>query len=139
MARSRTELDPRFRRLMQRLPGEITDTISQAIADSTEAVWADAVTRVPVDTGDLQNSIGKRVTATSGEVGFDPKKFRREWKRAGWRAVFVEKGTKGSPRRNIPPQPARPFLRAAFEANRRWIMERHAKAVRDTLARAASL
>ena len=139
MARSRTELDPRFRRLMQRLPDSMTDPISRAIAESAEAVWADAVTRVPVDTGELQRAVGKRVTPTSAEVGFDPKKFRREWKKAGWRAVFVEKGTKGSPERNIPPQPARPFLRPAFEANRRWIMERHRAAVARTLRMAESL
>lgn len=139
MARSRTELDPRFRRLMNRLPDDMTDPISKAIAESTEAVWADAVTRVPINTGELQRSIGKRVTPTSGEVGFSSKRFRREWKKAGWRALFVENGTKGSPAHNIPPQPARPFLRPAFEANREWIMQRHRRAVAETLARAAAL
>ena len=139
MARSRTELDPRFRRLMQRLPEAMTDPLARAIAESAQAVWADAVVRVPVDTGDLRDSVGLRVTATSAEVGFSAKRFRREWKRAGWRARFVELGTKGHAARNIPPQPPRPFLRPAFEANRRWIMERHRAAVARVLARAASL
>lgn len=139
MARSRTELDPRFRRLMQRLPSDLANPISRVIAESARAVWADAVQRVPVDTGALRDSIGIRTTPASAEVGFDAKKFRREWKRAGWRAWFIEKGTKGSPARNIPPMSARPFLRPAFEANRQWIMDRHRAVVARVLARASSL
>jgi HK97 gp10 family phage protein len=124
---------------MQRLPDEMTDPIGRVIAESAEAVWADAVSRVPVDTGELRAAIGIRTTATSAEVGFDPKKFRTQWKRAGWRAWFVEKGTKGAPKRNILPMRDRPFLRPAFEANRRWIMERHRAAVAAVLRRAQSL
>ena len=139
MARSRTELDPRFRRLMQRLPDAITDPIAAVIAESAQAVWADAVARVPVDTGALRESIGIRTTPTSAEVGFSSKRFRRQWKHAGWRAKFVELGTKGSPAHHIPPMPPRPFLRPAFEANRRWILERHRAAIARVLDRAASL
>ena len=100
---------------------------------------ADASARVPIDTGALRDSIGVRITKTSAEVGFDPKRFRRKWKKAGWRAVFVEKGTKGAPGRNIPPMAARPFLRPAFEANRQQILERHRAAVVRLLHQAASL
>jgi HK97 gp10 family phage protein len=139
MARSRTELDPRFRRLMQRLPDSITDSISAEIAQSAILIAADASSRVPVDTGALRDSIGIRTTKTSAEVGFDPKRFRRKWKRAGWRAKFTELGTKGSVKRNIPAQAARPFLRPAFEANRQEIMRRHRAAVAQVLHRAASL
>lgn len=139
MARSRTELDPRFRRLMQRLPDSITDSITAEIHRSAILVAAEATARVPVDTGALRDSIGIRTTKTSAEVGFDPKRFRRKWKKAGWRAKFTELGTKGSPARNIPAQPARPFLRPAFEANKRQIMERHRAAVAAVLNRAASL
>lgn len=139
MARSRTELDPRFRRLMQRLPDTITRNIAATIEESAQAVYADAVARVPVDTGDLRAAIGLRTTATSAEVGFSSKRFRRQWKKAGWRAKFVELGTKGSAARNIPPMAPRPFLRPAFEANRRWIMERHRAAVAAALGKAAAL
>jgi len=139
MARSRTELDPRFRRLMQRLPDRMTDEISAEIARSALLVAADASMRVPIDTGALRDSIGVRITKTSAEVGFDPKRFRRKWKKAGWRAVFVEKGTKGAPGRNIPPMAARPFLRPAFEANRQQILDRHRAAVVRLLGQAASL
>lgn len=124
---------------MQRLPSDLSDPIAKVIAESAQAVWADAVQRVPVDTGALRDSIGIRLTPASAEVGFDAKKFRKEWKRAGWRAVFIEKGTKGSAKRNIPPMAARPFLRPAFEVNQKWIMERHRKAVAQVLARASSL
>lgn len=139
MARSRTELDPRFRRLMQRLPSAMVEPISAEIARSAILVAAEATARVPVDTGALRDSIGIRTTKTSAEVGFDPKRFRRKWKKAGWRAVFIEKGTKGSPKRNIPAQPPRPFLRPAFEAHKRQILERHRAAVAAVLTRAASL
>lgn len=139
MARSRTELDPRFRRLMQRLPQALTDDLSTEIARSALLVAAEAAARVPVDTGALRDSIGMRVTRTSAEVGFDAKRFRRKWKKAGWRALFVEKGTKGSPKHNIPPQAARPFLRPAFEANRQQILQRHQAAVAAVLRKAATL
>ena len=139
MARSRTELDPRCRRLMHRLPHAMTDPISVAIADSTEAVYLDALPRIAVDTGDLRDDLGKRVTKTSGTVGYHPKTFPRQWKRSGWRAKFVELGTKGSGARNIPPMGARPFLRPAFEVNRQWIMDRHRAAIAQVLNRAASL
>jgi HK97 gp10 family phage protein len=136
---SRSELDPKFRRLMQRLPDTIANDLTQVIARSAEVVYADAVSRVPVDTGELRGAIGKRVTKTSAEVGFDSKKFRRQWKKAGWRAKFVELGTKGSLKRNIPPMPARPFIRPAFEANKQWIMERHRAAVATALDKATGL
>jgi HK97 gp10 family phage protein len=139
MARSRTELDPRFRRLMQRLPAALAAPISAEIRRSAVRVMAAAVARVPVDTGDLKKSIGMRVTGTSAEVGFDPKRFRRNWKRAGWRAKFTELGTKGSASRNIPPQPPRPFLRPAFESNRQEIIQRHRRAIAAVLSRAATL
>jgi HK97 gp10 family phage protein len=139
MARSRTELDPKFRRLMQRLPQSITDDLSVEIARSAVLLAAEAAARVPVDTGALRDSIGIRVTPTSAEVGFSSKRFRRKWKKAGWRAVFVEKGTKGSAKRNIPPMAPRPFLRPAFEANRREILDRHRLAVSRALQRAAAL
>jgi len=136
MARRRVELDPKFRRLMQRLDKDLTDPLKKEIAASGEKVFREAVLRVPVDTGDLRDSIGIRIGAFSAEVGFDPKKFRAKWKRAGWRALFVHNGTKGSEKRNIPPQPARPFLRDAFEANRREILERQRKVVADVLKKA---
>lgn len=139
MARSRTELDPRFRRLMQRLPDAMTDPLARVIAESAQAVWADTVSRIPVDTGALRDSVGIRTTPTSAEVGFSSKRFRKEWKRAGWRAKFIELGTKGSAARNIPPMGARPFLRPAFEVNRQWIMDRHRAAIAQVLNRAASL
>lgn len=139
MARSRTELDPRFRRLLQRLPDAMVEPISAEIARSAVLIAAEATSRVPVDTGALRNAIGIRTTKTSAEVGFDPKRFRRKWKMAGWRAKFTELGTKGSAKRNIPAQPARPFLRPAFEANRQQILQRHRAAVAMVLTKAAAL
>jgi HK97 gp10 family phage protein len=178
VARSRTELDPRFRRLMQRLDSAMTEPVTRAIAESSKKVHADAVARIPVDTGALKHSIGIKLGKgeLSGTVGFSRKEFPTLWaprlkkrqmeaaiavmwaaalsgyggvklgrharggsQAAGWRAKFVELGTKGSPKDKIPAQSKRPFLRPAFEANRRWIMERHKQAVQETLARAASL
>lgn len=152
--RSRVEIDPRFRRLMQRLPDAMTAPVTRAIAESAEQVAAAAQKLVPRDTGELAESIGVRVTSTSADVGFDPKKFRRLWKKAGWRAKFTEFGTKGYEpgavrkaggtsshiiRRRIPARPAKPFLRPAFAMNQKWIMDRHRKAVAETLRRAESI
>ncbi len=134
--RSRVELDPKFRRLMQRLDKDLTEPLKREIAASGEKVFREATLRVPVDTGELRDSIGFRVGAFSAEVGFDPKRFRAKWRRAGWRAHFTHNGTKGSAKHNIPPQPPRPFLRDAFDANKREIQEQHRKAVATVLRKA---
>lgn len=147
MARSRVEIDPKFRRLLQQLPAQVLAPLKQAIADSGTGIYAEAVRRVPKDSGDLAHSIGMRIGSggLSVEVGFDRKRFPKQWKLAGWRAKFIEFGTKGySPgskrtdpgskttktiRQRVAAQPARPFLRPAFDANRKWIIERHRAAL----------
>lgn len=79
--------------------------------------------------------------------------IRRSGKRAGQRVnlskankqryfqflkgVWVEFGTKGNAARNIPPQPARPFMGPAWLANRPWLIGRAQKALRIALQRAS--
>lgn len=52
-----------------------------------------------------------------------------------YKGYWVEFGTKGAPRRNIPPQPARPFMRPAYDRNRAWIRMRWKRAVTNVLER----
>lgn len=145
MARSRTELDPAFRRLIKQLPDAVTAAIHVEIAASTDAVYAGAQAEVPVDIGDLKAAMGKRVTrgGNAGEVGYSRAAFgARKWKLAGWRAKFILLGTKGYTRKpkrgpasrasapaSMPARPANNFLLRAFLAQQPGIIERHRRAI----------
>jgi HK97 gp10 family phage protein len=154
MARSRAELDPKFRRLMQRLDRDMVDPLKREIAASGRKVYEDAFGNVPVDTGDLRDALGFRMGSAglAAEIGYDPKAFKAKWRKAGWRAHFVHNGTQGykagerrrsgrtSTRvaKDIPARPARPFLRDAFDKNREEILQRHRAAVAEVLKKASN-
>lgn len=149
--RSGVELDPKLRRLLQRLEPELQGPIKEVIAESGEMVAHEAARRVPIRTGALARSIGVRVGSGgwSSTVGFSEKYFKREWKKAGWRAKFIEYGTKGytagekrasghgKTTKAVPARPARPFLRPAFLALRDQLLERQRRIVNATLERVA--
>lgn len=50
-----------------------------------------------------------------------------------FKGYWAEFGTKGNPARNIPPQPARPFMRPAFDLNSSWGIKKIADAVNAQL------
>lgn len=53
------------------------------------------------------------------------------------KGYWIEFGTKGNSQRNIPPQPARPFMGPAFAMNRAWITGRARRALRLALEQAS--
>lgn len=132
----------RLRRLLRRLPEELTDGIKTAIREGAEAIHHDALTMVPKDTGNLAAGIDYRISRDgfSADVGIVTGKGKRRMRlrRSLFYGHFVERGTKGSPDHNIPPQPARPFLQPAFDMNRDWIMGRLSQAITRALNEAAS-
>lgn len=137
MARARVEMDPKLRRLFQRLDTDIAAPVRAEIVESGHRLFDEAARGIPQDTGELRQSLGLRFGTFSAEVGFDPKRLPQQWKAAGWRAHFTHNGTKGSPDRNIPPQPARPFLRNAWDRMKDEMMQRQRKAVASALAKAS--
>lgn len=53
------------------------------------------------------------------------------------KGYWIEFGTKGNAKKNIPPQPARPFMSRAYLRNRTWAIRRVRDAVNRALERAA--
>ena len=95
--RSGVQQSPRLNRMLRRADPEITEELKDAIGEMGMNLLSEAQARVPVDTGDLRNSISVRrgSNGLSIEVGFSPRRFRRAWRRGGWYARFIEYGTKG--------------------------------------------
>ena len=50
-----------------------------------------------------------------------------------YKGYWAEFGTKGNPKKNIPAQPARPFMGPAYDMNKRWIGDRAKKAINGIL------
>lgn len=55
-----------------------------------------------------------------------------------YKGYWAEFGTKGNPKRNIPPQPARPFMGPAYDINKGAIRSRTQRDINRILARASS-
>lgn len=151
MTRSRVEVNPRLNRLLRRAEPAVTEELKDEIGQLGMAVLDGARRRVPVDTGDLRDSISIRrgSNGLSVEVGFSNTKFRRAWKRGGWYARFIEYGTKGYQpgdtrktsgsrttkkiKQAVAARPARPFMAPAFEEARAEGLPRIRQAVRRVL------
>lgn len=52
-----------------------------------------------------------------------------------FKGYWIEFGTKGNADLNLPPQPARPFMGPAYEANKDWIKEQSRRAINRVLER----
>lgn len=119
MARSRMTGATRLRRKLRRFPEEATAEVRTAISEAAEAVHAEALGRVPVDTGTLARNLSYRVSKDGLEarVGILGAKAKREAYYGG----FVEFGTSR--------KPARPYLRPALEQERAHFRPRINKAV----------
>lgn len=54
-----------------------------------------------------------------------------------FKGYWIEFGTKGAPKKNIPPQPARPFMQPAYDLNESWILGRVKAGINKALDRAS--
>ncbi|WP_296988196.1 HK97-gp10 family putative phage morphogenesis protein [Thalassospira sp. UBA1131] len=119
-----------FRRLLRRLPDEVSQEVRDEVREAAELIEYDAKRLVHKDSGDLAASISHKLgrDKMSAQIGFSSK-WKRLWRQAGWRAAFEELGTSR--------QRAHPFLFPAWEMNRADITKRIAKAINNTLDRLA--
>ncbi|WP_417624958.1 HK97-gp10 family putative phage morphogenesis protein [Paremcibacter congregatus] len=117
-----------FRRLMRRLPDEVSEEVRTEIRESAELIEYDAKVMVHKDSGDLAAAISHKLgrDGMSAQIGFSSR-WKRLWRLAGWRAFFEEFGTAK--------QRAHPFLFPAWEKNRADITRRISKAINNTLDR----
>lgn len=150
--RSRVEINPRLNRLLRRLPEDCTDELKREVREAAELVHYEALKRVPVDTGALAQALRMRIGSRglSAEIGYSKRRWKRAWDMAGWRARFIEYGTKGyfpgqvrrsgkstkKIRRLIPPRPAVRFLGKGYEAALLVIRPRLARALIKALDKA---
>jgi HK97 gp10 family phage protein len=119
----------RLRRLLRRLPDDITAKVKDAIAEAAQLVQAEAEASAPRETGRMAGEISAKTSrdGLSAKVGFLGVK---SVKRRAFYAKFIEFGTSK--------MPAKPFLFPALERSRAEISGRIRAAVNDALIRAAS-
>jgi hypothetical protein len=130
----------RLRRLLQdigRDNAELLTEVKEALSDGADQLEFAIVENLRAvnaeDTGDLIESVAKvrRSSGLQWRVGFFRSGAIRKWRKAGWRAHFIEFGTK------YPNQPAhRPVLRAR-EREIPHIARRASQAVNRALRRIA--
>jgi HK97 gp10 family phage protein len=95
MSRGYKKID-RVRKLLRRLPDEITAEVKKVISNSIQEIHYHQLQDVPKRTGQLARAIKYRIEkdglkASSGLS--NQQGFKREWRMAGWRGHFVEFGT----------------------------------------------
>lgn len=86
-------------------------------------------------TNSAWGSVIKRGKARGEKIRLSDMRREELWQ--FFKGYWIEFGTKGSARKNIPPQPARPFMGPAYLANRAWLKSRVNAAVNNVLARLA--
>lgn len=116
--RSRASGFSRTRKMLRTLATEDTEALRTAIRETADKMAETAREMVPVDTGDLRDSIevvtrNKGLRAMVGP-GVKSKKAARDVYYGPW----IEFGTKGKAELGIPPMPARPYLGPAFLMHR---------------------
>lgn len=125
-----------FARELAQMNDEVREKVYPAIEETAEEILRDAKRRVPVDHGDLRDSLvvrgNKKKLTARVEAGY-PKTGRKVQKgskksAAGARVYYayaVEYGTKH--------QKEQPFLIPAFENAEEFFVERTAKALEEVL------
>ena len=152
-----------LRRKLRNMHKVTENSIKPVIEEVAEAIRLDAIDRVPKDTGELARSIEKKVSsdgltavigpgakiaaiikrqsgsafATRKAGGIKLSKASKHLLFQFFKGYWIEFGTKGNAERNIPPQPARPFMGPSFDINRQWGVNRVKDAVNNTLRRVA--
>lgn len=112
-----------LRRKIKRMPDDVKGEVQAAIKDSADTIYYEALPRIPRDEGRLAEALHKRLSSDKlgAQVGYWKRGNLRNWRKAGWRAHFIEFGTRD--------QRARPFLGPAFNVSKAWIKSRINKAI----------
>lgn len=160
--RSRIEGPNKLRMKLRRVDPSIKRGVQDVLRDGLNRIQRDALTFVPVGTGDLRDSIEVKLSTDklSGIVGPGVKAAEIMRKKTGsefatgsrkarlskrnkvalfqfFKGYWIEFGTKGNPKKKIPPQPARPFMSPAYLMNREWIRRRANRAIEAALEKAS--
>lgn len=151
----------KLRRTLRRIPDETEGGVRQAIATVSEAIKQDAISLAPRNEGDLVRAIDMTFSSDrlASVIGPGVKGIRAEKRQGRARArgvdvnisaasrdalfqfskgLWHEFGTKGSPERNIPPLPARPFMGPAYNLNEEYGKQLMRAAVKKALQKASA-
>lgn len=160
--RSRVTGTNALRRKLRRMPDEVVAALRTEVRRGLDEIEKDALGLVPVDEGDLAQSIEVKVSrdGLTGIVGPGARAAEIVRRKTGsafgvssskvnlrrstaeqlmqfFVGYWLEFGTKGSPENNVPPLAPRPFMSPAYDVNRRAIVRRISKAVDRVLERVA--
>jgi len=151
-----------LRRKLRRMEKHVQSDIPQAIEQTMQAIVADAVRNAPEREGDLKRAIEYKigrdgltgvagpgakaaiVQKTAKGSAFANRSTRMSRVSAHkllqfFKGYWAEFGTKGNPSKNIPAQPARPFMQPAWDVNSAWARERVRKAINKQLKNVSNL
>jgi len=148
----------KLRKTLRRIEPETTQGVKDSIQKGAEAIEADILINGQAHriTGDMLNSVAikygrDRMTAVIGpgaaSISVNKSPFNttlyvsQKSKFNAWqffKAYWIEFGTKGAPSRNIPPQPAKPFVQPAWDSNKTWLISDVKAAVKKAIQRASS-
>lgn len=123
----------RARIKMRRLLQETEAGIKPAMQDSVNSLLKEVISRVPRDSGNLEDSITGHVAKNGmrGEVGLRGKKARSR----AFYARFLEFGTKGQ---GGNARPAQPFLEPAWDYEKPRVVGRIEKVIKQAIKKAQS-
>lgn len=148
----------KLRRTLRRLPDDIAGGVKEDIRRGAENIANDAAVYAYslglYDTGDMIESIEANIgrdglTAVIGpgakrlkisKSPFNTTLYVKDRDKHAalqfFKAYWAEFGTKGAPSKNIPPQPATPFMNPAYDANKGEILKNLDKSIGDALQNA---
>lgn len=152
-----------LKRKLRRMEKHVQSGIPDAMESAAKSIAVAAKFMVPVDTGELKKSIEYKQSSDglSAVIGPSAKSaaVAREVKGSAFatrskikigklskkklfqffKGYWIEFGTKGNAEKNIPAQPARPFMSPAFEATKENAITNVANAVNAQLKRVSEL
>lgn len=123
----------RLRKKLSRMPKEVQKDVEVALRDGANLVFRDAQAKVRRRFDDLADAmkIKRGTRGLSFRIGYWKKGNIRNWRKAGWRAKFIEFGT-----RTIR---AFPFMGQAYFKNELKIISRIERGVRRALKRVTKI
>lgn len=125
----------KLRKTLRRLEPEMVSGIKDAIKRGAQAIEYDMLIGISKDTGETAQHISYKISRDgfTAQIGFVGKKAVEQ----GYAARFIEYGTKGYAKKNIPPQAATPFMQPAFDSNKNWITREVRREVKNTIDKVA--
>ena len=128
------------------MPDEVTKDVKRAVQDSANLAARAIIPEIPIDDGDLRDSFTVKLgrDKMSASLGY-AKRFKRAWRKAGWRAAFTLFGTLGGtiktgPHKGtvIPPQPPNNFMNRGWQKVSAIVFNKLKTSVDTALKRAAN-